>query len=203
MHPRAFLEFDRICAARGIAGRVLEIGAVPSNSTLLSMPSLAKAACKIGINLDGPYEHSGFSILRVNANQMDCFRDGEFDAVVSNAVLEHDRFFWKTLAEIRRVTRPGGLIVLGAPGYGRFPACAPAASAKQFLIRALSKASFLDPLQWLLKSAPTIEIHDAPGDYYRFSSQTFREVFFDGMNDVEVRSILFPPVIIGAGARPA
>jgi hypothetical protein len=49
----------------------------------------------------------------------------------------------------------------------------------------------------------TFQIHDAPGDYYRFSPQAFKEVFFEGMNDVEVRSIMLPPRIIGVGTKGA
>jgi len=47
----------------------------------------------------------------------------------------------------------------------------------------------------------TFEIHAAPGDYYRFSPQAFKEVLFDGMDAVEVRTIMLPPRIIGAGIK--
>lgn len=53
---------------------------------------------------------------------MDCFEDQKFDAVLCNAVLEHDKYFWKTIAEIKRVTKPDGLIVIGTPGYKRHKA---------------------------------------------------------------------------------
>ena len=49
------------------------------------------------------------------------FPDQRFDVVLCNAVLEHDRFFWETLAEIRRVTRAGGLVVIGTPGFRDLP----------------------------------------------------------------------------------
>src|SRR5262245_31372980 len=100
MHPRTFKEFERICSTRRAGGRVLEIGAVPADYSLLCMKSIASATEKIGINLDGPYEYQDFTILKGNANAMDCFSDGQFDTVLCNAVLEHDPFFWKTLAEI-------------------------------------------------------------------------------------------------------
>lgn len=44
-------------------------------------------------------------------------------------------------------------------------------------------------------------MHATPGDYYRFSPQAFREVFFKGTDDVEVRTIMLPPRIIGAGTK--
>lgn len=44
------------------------------------------------------------------------FRDNSFDAVVSFAVFEHLRDPDRSLAEIRRVLRPGGLLLLGTHG---------------------------------------------------------------------------------------
>ena len=57
MLPRVYREFERICARRGAGGVVLEIGAVPSDSSLLCRKSLINATEKIGINLDGPVEY--------------------------------------------------------------------------------------------------------------------------------------------------
>jgi hypothetical protein len=45
-------------------------------------------------------------------------------------------------------------------------------------------------------------MHYYPGDYYRFSPQAFKEVFFEGMDAVEIRIILSPPRIIGWGIKP-
>src|SRR5882757_9510429 len=113
MHPLMYQEYERICTERPIRGSVLEVGAVPSDLSLLGMKSLQHASSKIGIDLDGPHEYRDFKIVKGNANSMDCFQDNQFDAVLCNAVLEHDKYFWKTLQEIKRVTKPGGLIVIG------------------------------------------------------------------------------------------
>ena len=96
---------------------VLEVGATPDDSCLLTMTSLKNVAEKVGINLDGPYTYKDFSIIKGNANAMSNFEEGRFNAVLCNSVFEHDKYFWKTLDEIKRVTKSGGLIVLGAPGY--------------------------------------------------------------------------------------
>ena len=45
-------------------------------------------------------------------------------------------------------------------------------------------------------------IHNAPGDYYRYSEQAVRDVFFEGMKDVKVHSMLVPPRIFGVGTKP-
>ena len=39
------------------------------------------------------------------------FADGQFDAVVAKDILEHLQRPWQTVAEIRRVLRPGGVVI--------------------------------------------------------------------------------------------
>jgi SAM-dependent methyltransferase len=49
---------------------------------------------------------------------MGLYHDGEFDVTISSEVLEHIKEYGKedeALAEIRRITRPGGVVVLGTP----------------------------------------------------------------------------------------
>lgn len=195
MHPTVFKVFDEICRARPVTGAVLEIGATPDASSLLNLPALAGAREKIGINLAGASRFRDFIIHEADANQMTCFPDQRFDVVLCNAVLEHDRFFWKTLAEIRRVVRTGGLVVIGTPGYAQLP-------YEKKLRRLLSRLSWLSPKPdgWPLQhSTLTLGIHNFPGDYYRFTEQTFREVFLEGMKEISIRTVLVPPRIIGAG----
>jgi SAM-dependent methyltransferase len=195
-----FREYERICSERKITGSVLEVGAVPSEDTLLRLPSLQGAKEKIGINLDGPFEFSDFRIYKCNANSMDCFNNSQFDAVLCNAMLEHDKYFWKTISEIKRVTKPGGLIIVGAPGYKYY--WLETLQLKLYkvpLIKRLSTNAFLNAL---FTATITFHIHDAPGDYYRFSPQTFEEVFLGDMDDVEIRSLMLPPRIIGIGRKP-
>lgn len=197
MHPAVFNVFEEICRARNICGAVLEIGATPDESALLNLPSLAGAKEKTGINKSGKSRFKDFEILEVDANDMSCFPDQRFDAVLCNAVLEHDRFFWKTLMEIRRVVRARGLVVIGTPGFKQLPF---EAKLRRWLARfsRFSRRSDGWPLQ---HSTLTLGVHNFPGDYYRFSEQTFREVFFEGMTDVVIRTVLVPPRIIGAGVR--
>jgi SAM-dependent methyltransferase len=198
MHPAVFQTFEAICQAHGVHGDVLEIGATPDDSTLLNLPALAAAREKIGINKAGASRHRDFSILEADANAMACFSDQRFDAVLCNAMLEHDPFFWRTLAEIRRVARPGSLVAIGVPGYRRLP-------FEKTLRSWLAKLprSSRRPDGWALQhSTLTLGVHNFPGDFYRFSEQAVREVFFEGMKNVTIHSVLVPPRIIGAGVRP-
>jgi len=197
VHPKVFKVFDEICREHAVQGAVLEIGATPDASTLLNLPALAGATEKIGINKAGSSEFSGFRILECNANEMACFSNARFDVLLCNAVLEHDPFFWKTLSEIRRVVRSGGVVAIGAPGYMKLP-------FESKFRRLLSKMPRLPSNSdgWALQhSTLTLGVHNFPGDYYRFSEQAFREVIFEGMHNVVIHTVLVPPRIIGVGIR--
>ena len=163
------------------------------------MKSMAKATEKVGINLDGPHEFMDFRILQGNANSMALFEDERFDVVLCNAVLEHDKYFWKTISEIKRVTKPGGVVVIGTPGYKYYKSEKFKSVLRRIpLVRKLSANQYLD---MFFTATITFEIHEAPGDYYRFSPQAFKEVFFEDFDNVEVRAIMLPPRLIGVGTK--
>ena len=108
MHAAVFSAFDAICRAQAAGGAVLEVGATPSSDTLLMLPALAAATERVGINLERASGIGGCPILQVHAHDMGCFEAGRFDVVLCNSVLEHDGKFWLSLAEMRRVAKPGG-----------------------------------------------------------------------------------------------
>lgn len=201
MHPAIFAAFDEICRQQQAAGRVLELGAVPSRHTLLALPSLAGAGEKVGINLDGPSRGPDFTILGGDANTMSAFADASFDVILCNSMLEHDRRFWLTLGEMRRVARPGALIAIGVPGYAemRMP--------MRRLGKWLAKLPILGrPMRRQLPAlgtgTPTLAVHNMPGDYYRFSAQAVRDVFLAGLEAPQLRCLLAPPRFIGWGRLP-
>jgi ubiquinone/menaquinone biosynthesis C-methylase UbiE len=200
MHQRVYQEFERICAARQIKGSVLEVGATADEGSLLCMKSLAGASEKVGIDFLGPLEYRDFKIVHGNANSMDCFPEDRFDAVLCNATFEHDKYFWKSIAEIKRVTKPGGLIVIGVPGYARLNG--------EILKSALGKTPLVNRLRFhqylnlLFTGTVTYQVHNFPGDYYRFSEQTMYEVILEGLEEIDVRQIMLPPRFIGCGVKP-
>lgn len=191
MNVRIYRKYEEIFSRLKVTGRVLEIGALPSKRSLLASRSLASASERVGLNLDEPSAFEDFEILKGNANNMHMFRDGSFDCVVCNAVLEHDRHFWKSLSEIRRVLSAGGLMILGAPSY------------RNLLPRGIARlAKGRNPVSRFLRDgAVCYRIHNDPGDYYRFSEQAFREVLFEGFRDVVVETMLSPPRTIGYGFK--
>jgi len=191
LHPFVLAYFRTILTELEIDGPVLEIGAEPSGDTLLALPELARFE-RIGVNIAFPPQTTawGFRLERLNANDLSAFASGSFGLILSNAMLEHDRFFWLTVDEIRRLLRPGGFVVLGTPGYGD---------------AALPPGVVLDPSRpgeaWA-EATVTFKLHDAPGDYYRFTEAAMRDVLLRGLEVLHVGSVMMPPRIIGAARQP-
>jgi SAM-dependent methyltransferase len=55
----------------------------------------------------------------MNAHHLE-FPDATFDNVLCMEMLEHDDAFWVSVAELKRVLKPGGTLVITVPGIG-FP----------------------------------------------------------------------------------
>ncbi len=168
---------------------------------MLRLDALRPIGPRIGLNLDGGHACDGYEIIQGNANDMSRFADGRFGTVLSNATLEHDPQFWKTLAEIRRVTAPGGFIAIGVPGYAGMGVESFAGRWRplNWLLRLCGRGPLRDVFQ---AGTPTLGVHNYPGDYYRFSEQAVREVFMAGLADVSVRAVLNPPRFIAWGWKP-
>jgi SAM-dependent methyltransferase len=196
MHPVIFGAFNRICLDHRAGGRVLEIGARPAEDTLLCLPALAGATMRVGLDLDGPHRYRDFEIRVGNANDMSDIADGAFDTVLCNSVLEHDPRFWKSLEEIKRVAKPGGLIVIGVPSYAQMGTFAGRGLRRMLHHLAIGREA-------AVASAPTLGLHDFPGDYYRFSEQAMRTVLLSGLSPCSTTMLLQPPRVIGWGIKPA
>lgn len=200
MSPDVYRVFETICTAAAIKGDVLEVGAIAGPDSLLQMPCLRLASRRIGINLAQETVDAQCQIIQGNANHMPSFVDGQFEAVLCNATLEHDPYFWKTLAEIHRVTAPGGLIVIGVPGYEGMGAQSflrdkPVAG---WLLKAFARVVNSDVLR---AGTVTLGEHLFPGDYYRFSEHVVREIFLAGLVDIDICTVMQPPRLIGSGRK--
>jgi SAM-dependent methyltransferase len=177
MSPKVKQRFHAIIRRSGIRPeRALEVGGLMGEDSLLRFPELAGAE-RYCLNLVDLPSDGEVKAVKGNANDMSQFKDGTFDLVVCCSTLEHDKRFWLSVAEMRRVLAPGGLLVIGVPGYVK------------------------DAERDVGRSTVTYRVH-YKFDYYRFSEQAVREVFFDGMERVRVRAMMTPPRLIGHGWKP-
>jgi SAM-dependent methyltransferase len=178
VHPTIHRHFAAVIRETRIRpARALEVGGYVDEKSLLRFPEL-EGVERYCVNLvELPSVH-GITAVRGNANDLrDVFADATFDLVVCNATLEHDKFFWRSVAEMHRVLAPGGLLAIGVPGFVR------------------------DAERDRGAATATYRVHYS-FDYYRFSEQAVREVFFDGLDDVSVDAVMHPPRLIGQGWKP-
>src|ERR671915_256257 len=170
--------YHRIIRRTGIRPeRALEVGGLMGEDSLLRFPELAGAE-RYCLNLYEMPSEDGITAVKGNANDMrGLFRDNWFDLIVCSATLEHDKRFWLSVKEMQRVLRPGGLMIISVPGY--------------IEDRENDKG----------RSTLTYRVH-YKFDYFRFSEQAVREVFFQGMDRVRVEPYLTPPRIFGWGYKP-
>ena len=196
MHQIIYKAIEDILGRQIVKGRVLEIGAIPNERSILCSSKLSKVEEKIGINLKGPYQYKDFKIFQGNANDMNIFKTESFDCVLCNAMLEHDPYFWKTIAEIHRVLKKGGLAVIGTPGF--------TVTKQESRLRSLLRKRFIRRIKFpdfINDLSFCFRIHNEPGDFYRFSEQTYKEVFFEGFENVSIETHMFPPRVLGSGFK--
>jgi SAM-dependent methyltransferase len=175
--PKVKRRFHDIIRRSGIRPeRALEVGGLMGEDSLLRFPELAGAE-RYCLNLVELPSDREITAVTGNANDMSAFKRDWFDLVLCCSTLEHDKRFWLSVAEMRRVLRPGGLLVVGVPGYVK------------------------DEQRDQGRATLTYRVH-YKFDYYRFSEQAMREVIFEGMERVRVRPMMTPPRLIGHGRKP-
>lgn len=112
MHSSVYRFFADVTARYTPAGAsVLECGAYNVNGSV--RPLFDAASSYTGVD-----ERDGPGVDEVANCHALPFQDGAFDWVVSTSMVEHDPQFWRSFAEMQRVLRPGGLLVVTAPGFG-------------------------------------------------------------------------------------
>lgn len=123
MHATSLLKFQAIAETylQGDTGRVLEVGSQSYDGSTTFKTLLPAGWRYVGLDIaDGP----NVDLVPKHAYLWDEIPPASYDAAITGQTFEHNPFFWITLAEMARVTRPGGLLFVVAPGRGpvhRYP----------------------------------------------------------------------------------
>jgi SAM-dependent methyltransferase len=186
MNPIINSHFQALGEKYKMKGPFLEVGAAGGQNAILSGTYFKDRADRFAINLIETKQEDGISFVECNSNDMrGTFEDNYFGTVMSNAVLEHDRYFWRSLDEMKRVLAPGGLLVIGAPAF--IPL-----NQTQATVSGLPKGS---------PATITYEVHARP-DYWRFSRQAFNYVVCEGLDLLELRVVSTIPSLVCVGRKP-
>jgi len=190
MHPKVNSTYQRLAEKYEMSGPFLEVGvgnreaAILSGSYFLGRPERFATNLSDKEILEEP-EQASIQFIRCNSNDMRAvFAEGQFGTVLSNAVIEHDKYFWRSLDEMKRILAPGGILAIGAPAY------VPRTQLKDTLDETrLSKATI------------TMDLHAMP-DYWRFSRMAFEEVICEGLELLELCVVGRVPVMLAVARKP-
>ncbi|WP_170314870.1 class I SAM-dependent methyltransferase [Aquibium carbonis] len=195
MHPDVRSAFEMLILELPPPTSVLEVGQHAGEAALIDLPVLSRAGERVAVGLDAGGDLAGVTVIRGNANDLAAFGSDHFDLVLCNSMLEHDARFWLSLSEMRRVTRPGGCMIVGVPGYG-----AMRGRPRGWRRRLAALVGGNAPAA-AAASTPTLGLHGYPCDYYRFSRSAVEEVFLDGCEGRAVIEVMDPPRFIGRGRK--
>lgn len=100
---------DQVAGHELAGGRTLEVGSLDVNGSVRTMFT----GEYVGLDM-----RPGPGVDVVGLGDALPFDDASFDVIVTTETLEHDPAPWRTLAEIGRVLRPGGHLLLTTRGNG-------------------------------------------------------------------------------------
>jgi SAM-dependent methyltransferase len=190
MHPKVNDIYQELAEKYAMKGPFLEIGVGAKMDSILSGSYFQGKPERFATNLsDKEIADEGseakIQFTRCNSQNMrEVFSDGQFATVLSNAVLEHDKYFWRSLDEMKRVLAPGGILAVGAPGY------VPRSTLRDGILNENTKSATV-----------TLDVHSAP-DYWRFSRLAFKEVVCEGLELLEMRVFGRVPILIAVARMP-
>lgn len=186
MDPNIYQHYQRLAKKYDFKGPYLEVGAAPGGKAIMAGRAFSGKPDRKAINLDVHPQEDGIEFIQCNSNDMrGTFADASFNTIFSNAVLEHDKYFWLSLAEMKRVLAPGGHLVIGAPAFVRH-------DAEKAPISGFDEAD---------QATITYKIHCMP-DYWRFSPMAFRQVICEGLDILELKSVRVLPRLIAVAQKP-
>ncbi len=173
----------------GADGPFLEIGAEGPQHAVLNRAEFRKAERLFVGRREGPAA-DGLAARVADPNDLGAaVADGSVGTVLWINGLAHDRRFWRTLDEIKRVLRPGGALIVVTPGFARGAGQTGNISITGQKGNAIPDATI------------TLNIHEVP-DYWRLSPQGLRDAVLDGFEVREVRVMMVPPRLFGLAVKP-
>ena len=95
--------------------RVLEVGSLDVNGSVRADIVALGPAAYVGIDIR---PGSGVDVICDASDLVETFRENAFDVVISTELLEHARDWRRVVSNIKRVTKPNGVMVVSTRSYG-------------------------------------------------------------------------------------
>lgn len=116
MHASVMEWAEKVVDSYGLAGRqTLEVGSYWVNGSVRPLFETDPTVQYLGVD-----SAPGPGVDKLEDIESLSFGDGEFEVVVSTETLEHVARPWLAVAELARVVKPGGYVVVSARGYDGF-----------------------------------------------------------------------------------
>jgi SAM-dependent methyltransferase len=189
-NARLVREFQTLAATHNVRGPYLEVGVGPLENAIL-LSEYFKGEERHAIGPGESATRDGVDFHRGDPNDMrGLFRDGRFSTVLWNDALAHDRYFWRSLEEIKRVLAPGGVLIVAVADFSK--------SATEAGIKVVGPKG-----NTILNATVTHSVHPTRPDYWRISPQAMKKMILDGFDILEVREAMMPSRVFGVGLKPA
>ena len=125
MHRTSILRFQAFCdtylRAQPSSGVILDVGAKAYGPSETFKEHVPRGWKYLGLDMEAG---DNVDLVPAHPYLWDELESGSIDVCITGQTFEHNPVFWVTLAEMARVTKPGGLIFVVAPGAGpvhRYP----------------------------------------------------------------------------------
>ncbi len=182
-------EYEMLFRTHALVGPLLEIAGGGREGAISHAPFLNGVERHVVVTGGEGGEAGGVHVHKGEPNDLaPLFDDGCFSTVIWDRALERDARFWLTVAEIRRVLMPGGMLVLCTRGFGK---------TNKFGIRVVGASG--NPINFLTATAA---VSPAGGDYLRCSPQGLRNLVLDGLDVKELRSAFMTPHLFAVAQKP-
>jgi hypothetical protein len=184
---RIIQELCTLAKSHGARGPYLDVGVGSPEKTVL-LEDQFKSDERRAVGSHASTEVDGLVYSHGNPNDMrELYKDGQFSTVFWGGALARDKFFWRTLSEIKRVLAPQGVFLVSAPAFTK---------VARFGLQVISAKGNEIP-----NATVTARADDVLPDYLRFSPRAIREMIFDGFDVREVRVALVVPRVFGVGVK--
>ena len=206
MGPRLLKRVRYLAETYAFKAPFLEIGAAANDHAVLAGEYFRSGERHALARRERPQAESiQFHAAKDIHDLGDTFRAGQFGSVIISSWLEHDHAFWLSMAEVKRILAPRGLVLLCVPAFtlGEQAAPSPGGGSDDEEVAEPEGASAKKHRVPRGNSVAETLAMIGPRDYWRFSAQAVRTALLEGFEVLSLDQFLTPPRLLAIGQKLA